>query len=151
MRSMVIMDRLAGKTLPIIGHRGYLMDAIGRVLENAVKFGRPEGGQIIVAGQAITNQARLWIVDNGMGIPAAEIARIFDVFHQVDRDRIEQQGAGLGLPIAKGILDLHGGTIAAESRVGVGSTFTFSLPLAAAQEAEQHLLDSTYDVSLSYG
>ena len=151
MRGIVLMDRLAGKTLPIIGHRGYLVDAIGRVLENAIKFGRAEGGQIIIAGQAITNQARLWIVDNGMGIRAAELARIFDAFHQVDRDRIEQQGAGLGLPIAKGILELHGGTITVESRVGVGSTFSFSVSLAASSEAEQHLLDSAYDVSLTYG
>ena len=124
----VILERLAGKTLPIIGHRGFLVDALTRVMENAIKFAKPEGGQVIAAGQVSADRVRLWVVDNGVGIPDEQLGRIFDPFYQVDRDKMEQQGAGIGLAIARGILELHGGEISVDSRQGVGSTFTLTLP-----------------------
>jgi two-component system, sensor histidine kinase and response regulator len=129
-RKVVLQNRLGNEPLPISGHRTYLRDAVSRLLENACKFGRGEGGRIVVAGRSSQSWARIWISDNGQGIPVAELRHIFDPFYQVDREHQEQQGAGIGLPIARGIIELHGGTIDAESRVGTGSTFTLQLPLA---------------------
>ena len=68
--------------------------------------------------------------DNGIGISAEEQTRIFDRFYQVNRELYEQQGVGLGLSIARSIVELHGGTIEVESELGEGSTFTIVLPVA---------------------
>ena len=75
------------------------------------------------------------IEDTGIGLPATEIPKIFERFYQVDRARMEQQGVGLGLPIALGIVEAHGGRIVVESQVGVGSTFTMILPVRRADSS----------------
>jgi PAS domain S-box-containing protein len=109
------------------------MRRIGQVISNlvgnAVKFTR-EGGSIRVLarlhphGQAVT----VSVADSGEGIPAEYLARIFDRFWQAPR--AHHLGSGLGLAIAKGIVEAHGGTIWAESVLGKGSTFSFTLPVA---------------------
>jgi signal transduction histidine kinase len=70
------------------------------------------------------------VADQGRGIPPSELERIFDLFYQSDRSHQEQQGIGAGLAIAHEIARMHGGSLAAVSRLGAGSTFTFSLPAA---------------------
>jgi signal transduction histidine kinase len=73
------------------------------------------------------------VQDNGTGIPAAHMAKIFDRLYQVGdvRDaRSREQGLGLGLNIVKSIVEAHGGEVSVESEVGKGSTFSFTLPLA---------------------
>ena len=70
------------------------------------------------------------VEDDGIGMPAAELAKIFDVFHQIDRAKMEQQGSGSGLAITHGIIGLHGGTLTARSEVEHGSTFRVELPVA---------------------
>ena len=67
------------------------------------------------------------IKDDGVGIPAAEAARVFERFYQVNRQRIEQQGAGIGLAIVKSIVDLHQGEVTCSSVEGVGSEFVVRL------------------------
>ncbi len=64
-----------------------------------------------------------------MGIPRREVRKMFDRFHQINRQRIEQQGAGIGLAIVKSIVDLHQGEVTCTSTEGVGSEFTSGLPL----------------------
>jgi signal transduction histidine kinase len=70
------------------------------------------------------------VTDQGRGIPLGEQPYIFDAFYQVNRAHHEQQGAGLGLSIASGLVALHGGQIEVSSEEGIGSTFTVTLPAA---------------------
>ena len=69
------------------------------------------------------------IVDEGIGMPTSELDKIFDVFYQIDRAKMEQQGSGSGLAIAQSIARMHGGELTATSVLGQGSTFTLNLPV----------------------
>jgi signal transduction histidine kinase len=100
------------------------------LIVNAISY-TPEGGQITVEAFAEQNQgtasAILRIQDTGVGMTSAQTARLFEPFFRVTGSKT--QGTGLGLTIAKEIIDLHGGTIAAESQINKGSVFSVSLPL----------------------
>ena len=99
------------------------------LLNNAARF--TEQGSITVKAEAGEREVIISVSDTGLGIPTEELARIFDEFHQVDMSlRRRKEGAGLGLAISKRFVILHGGSIWAESELGKGSTFRFSLPLA---------------------
>jgi two-component system sensor histidine kinase SenX3 len=75
---------------------------------------------------------RLAVSDSGVGIPAPELERIFDKFHQVKRTREgSRPGSGLGLPISRQLVEMHGGSLTAQSAQGKGSTFTVVLPVSA--------------------
>ena len=114
---------------PVLGNSDYLTNAVGRLVDNAIKFSKKEGGQVTLAAKAGGGGVTLQVKDDGIGMPAAELDRIFDVFYQIDRAKMEQQGSGSGLAIAHGIVVLHGGTLTAASEPGVGSTFTIELPV----------------------
>jgi signal transduction histidine kinase len=107
----------------------YLSNAIGRLLDNAVKFSRGEGGKIWFRAETHEGRLRIQVEDQGVGIREEELGSLFQVFHQVDRSRQEQQGTGSGLAICKGVVELHGGRVSAKSKLGVGSTFTIELPV----------------------
>ena len=109
---------------PITGDRQRLTQAIGNLLNNAVKF-TPAGGRIRLTAGGDDQDIVITVADTGCGIPAAEVALIFNRFWQRDR---ALGGAGLGLPIVKGIVESHGGEIAVESAVGTGTTFRIRLP-----------------------
>jgi signal transduction histidine kinase len=97
------------------------------LLSNAVKF-TPENGRVWVAGCNRENTACFWVGDTGIGIPGAELEAVFDDFHQVDAPPgAVKEGTGLGLAITKRLVNLHGGTIWAESTPDRGSCFFFSL------------------------
>lgn len=110
---------------------GLLALLVGNLLENAVKFS-PPGGQVMVRTARNGSQARLDVTDTGPGIPPEELPRIFDRFY---RGRAagspHTEGVGLGLAIARAVAEAHGGTIAAASQPGKGTTFTVRLPLGA--------------------
>ncbi len=97
------------------------------LLQNAVQYGR-EGGQIEVALQARSGRAVLTVRDDGPGIPASAISHIWERFYQVHKDG-ETEGSGLGLPIVRGIIEAHGGTIRLESEEGKGATFIAEIPM----------------------
>ncbi len=102
---------------------------LGNLLHNAIKF-TPTGGAITLTAQVNEpGWVTLSVTDTGVGIPAADVSRIFERFYKVDRARAEG-GAGLGLAIAKHIVQGHGGRIWVESTEGVGSTFSFTLRAA---------------------
>jgi signal transduction histidine kinase len=83
------------------------------------------------------------VIDNGIGIPSAAMGRIFDRFFQVESHLTRQHGGmGLGLSVAKAMIDLHGGRMWAESREGEGSTFTFLLPVERPQASSVHAFSS---------
>jgi two-component system, OmpR family, sensor kinase len=96
------------------------------LLDNAVKY-TPEGGNVTVRVGEGEDRAYVEVSDTGVGIPEEELPLIFERFHRLDSSRT-QGGAGLGLSIARQIVEAHGGTIEARSTVGQGSTFTLALP-----------------------
>jgi two-component system phosphate regulon sensor histidine kinase PhoR len=103
------------------------------LVHNAVKF-TPPGGRITVAARPAEDDILFSVQDTGVGIPAEDLARIFERFYKADRAR-SGGGTGLGLAIAKHIVQAHGGRIWAESVEGQGSTFYFTLPVALEREA----------------
>jgi signal transduction histidine kinase len=100
---------------------------MSNLLGNAVKF-TPEGGTIRVSAAQSGRWANVSVADSGLGIPPAHAAHVFDWMWQLPGT--SRTGAGLGLAIAKAIIEAHGGTISVESEPGKGSVFSFSLPLA---------------------
>jgi len=100
------------------------------LVDNAVKYS-PSGGEITLTLAAQQRSVECSVQDSGVGIPAEHLAYIFEKFHRVDnRATREIYGTGLGLYVSKSIVEAHGGTIWAESELGKGSTFRFTLPLS---------------------
>jgi two-component system phosphate regulon sensor histidine kinase PhoR len=118
------------KMPPVRGDAGRLRDVIQNLLDNAVQY-TPPGGQILVSASARNGDVVFEVSDNGIGIPQADLGRIFERFYRVDDARSrEAGGTGLGLAIAKHIVEAHTGRIWVKSTVGEGSTFLFSIPIA---------------------
>jgi signal transduction histidine kinase len=98
------------------------------LLDNAIKFSKA-GGHVSLTVSASADHVTLRVEDDGVGIAADALRHIFERFFQADPARSSQaEGAGLGLALARWIVDHHGGTIQAESQLGKGSTFTVVLP-----------------------
>jgi two-component system OmpR family sensor kinase len=112
-------------------------DRLAQVLSNLIDNGiahTPAGGKVTVAARSTgEGTVEVTVTDIGAGIPPEALSRIFERFYQVDRSRKRApergRGAGLGLAISKEIVEAHGGTITAESVVGLGSKFTVRLPI----------------------
>lgn len=112
------------------GDASLLRDVLQNLLDNAIQYTSP-GGRIHVRAAAGPREVVITVEDTGIGIPLADQERIFERFYRVDAARSrEAGGTGLGLSIAKHIVEAHGGRIWVESEVGVGSKFSFSIPLA---------------------
>jgi signal transduction histidine kinase len=103
---------------------------LNNLLTNAIKF-TPNGGRIAVSVEPHDDEIWIAVADSGIGIPPADLERIFERFYQVEPHLTRHQGGmGLGLPIAKGMVELHGGRIWVESVERKGSRFTFTLPVS---------------------
>jgi two-component system, OmpR family, sensor histidine kinase VicK len=114
----------------------YLVQALTNLISNAIKFSAPQSTVWLTAQHRPPDQLQFQIRDQGPGIPEAQLERIFERFHQVDSsDSRKKGGTGLGLTICRKIIEQHGGQIWAESQVGQGSSFMFTLPVWAPQEA----------------
>jgi len=111
-----------------------LSQVVSNLLHNAAKF-TPERGQIWLSLEQVDEQARIVVRDQGVGIPADMLVRIFDLFTQVDASLERAQGGlGIGLTLARNLVEMHGGRIEARSDgPGTGSTFTVWLPLLPAE------------------
>ena len=121
------------RDLPFVrGDIGMIQRVLDNLIENAVRH-TPGGGRIIVAAHEQSGRIGVRVTDTGCGIPPSELPHIFDRFYRLQKSRIEGSGnAGLGLAIAKRILELHGSRIAADSEPDVGTTIRFDLPARAA-------------------
>jgi two-component system phosphate regulon sensor histidine kinase PhoR len=125
----VVLD-LPERVRPVRGDEDRLGQVLINLVHNAVKFS-PDGGEIVVGVREEEQEIRVWVRDPGIGVPAADLGRIFERFYKVDRARVRGRGGtGLGLSIARHVVESHGGRIWAESREGEGSTFAFTIPLA---------------------
>lgn len=111
----------------VSGVKDLLVTAIAEVFRNAVQYSH-EGGEVEVHFGARDGSSAIIVTDRGLGIGQQDLTTIWDVLIQSDRDRNEQQGIGMGLPIARGIIEAHGGQIALHSVAGEGTQVTISLP-----------------------
>ena len=114
-----------GDAASVSADRGRIFQVFSNLVGNALKF-TPNGGRIDVRGRISGDEAVFTIADTGAGIPAENLPHLFDRFWQARETR--RAGAGLGLYIARGIIEAHGGRLWVESTLGVGTTFSFTLP-----------------------
>ena len=119
---------LADDLPPVQADLDRVRTVVTNLVHNAIKF-TPPGGRVMVSAEERDKEAIFAVQDTGVGIPPADLSRIFERFYKADRAR-SGGGTGLGLAIARHIVEGHGGRIWAESVEGQGSTFYFSLPLA---------------------
>ena len=113
--------------LPLDGHRVQI--ALRNVIENAVKYSRPEYGPITLRIEVTSDSALVTVQDHGPGIPTEEHPRIFDPFYRMDPSRTRHTGGyGLGLSLVKKIMIAHGGEVLLQSDPDCGSTFTLKFP-----------------------
>lgn len=122
----------------IVGDRERIEQVVVNILSNAVKY-TPSGGHIRLAACAVPkNRVRITVEDDGIGIPAADVPRLFERFYRVDKARSRAAGGtGLGLAIAKEIVEQHEGKIALASEYGSGTTVTITLPTDLTPSSEE--------------
>ena len=116
----------------VVGDHERLRQLLLNLAANALRF-TPPGGSVEIRCGALDDRVRIDVVDTGIGIAPEDLPKIFDRFYRVDTGRAREDvlgGSGLGLSIAKSIVEAHGGTIDVVSEVGKGSTFSVLLPLA---------------------
>ena len=114
----------------VLGDERQLVSAVVNLLDNAIKYSEP-GSVVELEVSGDQRWAVITVSDQGIGIPARDLERIFERFYRVDRARSrETGGTGLGLSIVRHVATNHGGTVAVASREGEGSTFTLTLPRA---------------------
>lgn len=130
------LDVEGSSPVTVNGNYEMLQRMLLNLLDNAVKY-TAEGGRICVKLGLRYHQARISVSDTGLGIPAEDQSRIFDRFYRVDKARSRALGgAGLGLSIARTVVEAHGGTISVESALGRGSTFQVKLPESEVEQAK---------------
>ncbi len=123
------LEREEEPGLPAVwADRVRVLQVFSNLIGNALRF-TPEGGRVTVRARREGARVAFHVIDTGKGIAPEHLPHLFDRYWQVKRSR---EGAGLGLPIAKGLVEAHGGQIRVESEPGRGSTFFFTLPVAEA-------------------
>jgi two-component system, OmpR family, phosphate regulon sensor histidine kinase PhoR len=119
------------ESLPLVlADREAIHQVFSNLIDNAMKYGK-SGGRVVLGARPAQRAIEFYVSDFGGGISSEHLARLFERFYRVDKARSrESGGTGLGLAIAKHIMRAHGGSIRAESELGHGSTFLFTLPVA---------------------
>jgi histidine kinase len=116
---------------PVQADRERVHQVLFNLVDNAVRF-TPPGGAVTVSAHTHNGSIEIAVADTGVGIGPEHLPRLFERFYRVDPSRSrEDGGTGIGLAIARSVVEAHGGHIHAESRLGTGSVFTFDLPVAA--------------------
>jgi signal transduction histidine kinase/CheY-like chemotaxis protein len=134
-KNIQLQVTLAPAARHVAGDAGRLQQVVWNLLSNAIKF-TPAGGRVEVRLEGEGAHAQLKVSDTGCGFPSDFLPHVFDRFRQADGSSTRRHGGlGLGLSIVRHLVELHGGTVSADSRgVGLGATFTIELPLANAQQ-----------------
>jgi signal transduction histidine kinase len=130
-RGIRIEREVAPDLPPVVGDRGRLAQVLSNLVGNALKFS-PVQGRVTLRATPATAAVKITVEDRGSGIAPENLPHVFDRFWQADRTA--RTGAGLGLAIAKGIVEAHGGAIWAESTPGEATRFHFTLPVARENE-----------------
>jgi signal transduction histidine kinase len=127
----VVLRTDCSADLPVVrGDQDKLQQVLTNLVQNAIKFA-PAGGEVRVESRLGDGGAvQISVSDTGRGIPPHELDRVFDRFYRGESAPTEERGSGLGLPIAKNLVELHGGRIWVESTPGQGSRFFFTVPTA---------------------
>jgi len=132
-RGVALLTELPPTLPPMTGDADRLAQVFTNLLDNALKH-TPAGGKVTVVATASPGWVEVGVSDTGQGIPAEDLSRIFERFYQVDKSRARRAGVGLGLTISKEIVEAHGGSLRAESVVGIGSRFVARLPLVRPED-----------------
>jgi two-component system sensor histidine kinase SenX3 len=141
LRSIEVVVEPGPAGLTVLGDRRQLVSAVFNLLDNAVKYSEPDRTVTLRSSANTAPDGSAWaeltVVDQGMGIPASDLERVFERFYRVDRARSRGTGGtGLGLAIVRHVAGNHHGEVSVESQEGAGSTFRLRLPAAlAAREA----------------
>ncbi|MBZ5631079.1 MAG: HAMP domain-containing protein [Acidobacteriia bacterium] len=131
----------------LVADRGWIERVILNLLDNAIKF-TAGGGQVHIVARSAGDRAMVEVSDTGSGIAEAELPHIFDCFYRAHDSRPTRPGgAGLGLALTKWIVEKHGGVIQVDSRVGAGSVFTITLPLAPPDSSESAATASSLSIA----
>jgi two-component system, OmpR family, phosphate regulon sensor histidine kinase PhoR len=131
-----LVPELSPLYLSVYADRDMLLQASINLLSNAVKY-TPNGGKVILHSRLDDDQVRFDVQDTGVGLSEEDCARVFEKFYRVMKDKSMASGTGLGLPLAKHIVeDVHGGKLTVESILGQGSTFIVKLPSAGQIRSE---------------
>lgn len=130
---------ITGYSLPVImADKTQLLQLFQNLIGNALKFRRSEPPQVYICAQLNDNEWLFQVRDNGIGIKARYLDRIFEIFKRL-HTRTEFPGTGIGLAVCKKIVERHGGRIWAESQLGIGTTFYFTMPQISADCSDSHL------------
>ncbi len=125
-----LSSELSPLYLGVLADRDLLLQAAINLLSNAVKY-TPGGGRVVLRSRMADDQVRFEVQDTGVGLCEEDCRRVFEKFYRVQKDKQMASGTGLGLPLAKHIIeDVHGGRLTVESELGRGSTFIATLPVA---------------------
>jgi signal transduction histidine kinase len=124
-KAIHLEGRCVGSSCRVVCDRDRVLQVIANVMGNALKF-TPSGGAVTLRARAGGDDVEFSVADTGCGIPSAELPRVFEAYFRTSRPK--NGGTGLGLFIAKGVVESHGGHMWVESRAGEGTTFHFSLP-----------------------
>jgi len=116
----------------VLGDRDRLRQVVLNLVDNGVKYSRPEGGEVIISVQEEQDRLCVRVSDEGVGIAEEDLPHIFDTAYRApDARSFRRKGSGLGLAIVKQIVERHGGEIRVQSQLGEGTIFSFDLPLYA--------------------
>ena len=127
-RGLSLQTRVEPDLPKVQGDGKLLEQAVGNLLDNAIKYNRPEGKVLLTVTRSGKNGVRVQVEDTGIGIPKEDLPRVFERFYRVEKARSRDLGGtGLGLSIVKHIVERHGGRVGAESEVGKGSRFWFEV------------------------
>jgi PAS domain S-box-containing protein len=128
---------VAGAPADLWGDEHRLLQVFENLVGNALKF-TSQGGRVLIGAAPSQGDILFWVADNGPGIPAHALPHVFERFWQLMKG--DRKGAGLGLPVTRGIVEAHGGQIWVESTLGRGSIFFFTIPEAPAEAAQPEAL-----------
>jgi signal transduction histidine kinase len=129
-----IAERIAAAAMPMVGDAKLLFQVFSNLLSNAIKYS-PDGGNIAIDAALAADEVVVAIADHGIGIPAADLDRLFERYHR-GSNVSGIVGTGVGLYLVKMVVDMHGGAVTVDSKEGDGARFTIRLPLKPVAAAE---------------
>ena len=133
-RGVTVGVELPSDIPPAKANARYLEFTVRNLLANAIQYNRP-GGSVTVSARVTGELLEVEVADTGIGIPEADLPRVFDIFYRGDEaKKTDRLAPGLGLSLVKRLVETQGGTVRVESKVGHGSRFFFTVPIASSQK-----------------